>query len=1060
MAIIEPIGALSRLKETEQKLIASNRLFTLLSEMNRAIIRIKDPGELFQAICRISVETGKFRMAWVGLIDVASGQVKPVTHYGYEDGYFKSLSINLKEQSRGVPVAESISIGNVIIVTDIATDTRLQPWGELALKQGYRSLAIVPLRLKGLFYGNLVIYADKPAVFTDQEAKLLDEIGADISYALDIMDGEKERKQMEEKLRESEQKYSTAFRYGPAIIAITTIKDGKFIEINDSYLHSTGYTRDEIIGRPSADINIWVKADDRNRMFRILKEKGRIINEEFDFRTKSGGIRTWLFSAEPASIAGEPCLIGIAVDVTERKRAEEMLWQSELKYSSLVEKGNDGIIIIEDGIIQFVNTRMKGMTGFAYEDVMGKQFIDFLSPEEKAPVMERGLKRLSGENIPTIYETAIATRDGRYIPVEVNASVTTYQGRPAMMAIIRDITGRKRAEAKLEAEAVRRRILIDQSRDGIVVLDNDGNVFEANRQFAKMLGYSNEEVRQLRVWDWEYQFTHERLMEMIHTVDEKGDHFETRHRRKDGTIYDVEISTNGAIFAGQKLIFCVCRDITERKKAENILLEREKRFTDITESSSEWIWEVDTKGKYTYSSPVVEKILGYKPDEILNKHFYDLFLSEYREDLMKAAFAAFAQKQPFREFINQNVHKSGKIVSLSTSATPILDKDGNLLGYRGSDTDITERQQAQETLKASEIRYRRLFESAKDGILIIDAQTGLIIDVNPFIIELLGFSYNAIVGKELWEIGFLKDIIASKERFEELIRTEFTRYEDLPLKNAEGRQMNVEFASNLYEVDHRKVIQCNIRDITTRKQIEAKTLEMEALKRINQAKSELLANVSHELRTPLASIKGFIETLIETDVKWSTRQQLDFLQSANKEVDRLTFLIRDLLDMSRIDSGKMVLDRRSYPVSEILDSASGVLSIITAKHKLEILVAADLSSIQADKVRIEQVIMNLVENATKFSAEGSPIVIEVKGADDNVIFSVEDKGEGISPKSIGNLFNRFYQAERVVSGKARGTGLGLAICKGIVEAHGGKIWVESQLGKGSKFSFSFPITNQ
>jgi len=160
-------------------------------------------------------------------------------------------------------------------------------------------------------------------------------------------------------------------------------------------------------------------------------------------------------------------------------------------------------------------------------------------------------------------------------------------------------------------------------------------------------------------------------------------------------------------------------------------------------------------------------------------------------------------------------------------------------------------------------------------------------------------------------------------------------------------------------------------DITEHKQTEAKLIEIQALKRINQVKSELLANVSHELRTPLASIKGFIETLIATDVKWSKKQQMEFLQAANMQTDRLTLLIRDLLDMSRIDSGKLNLDKHSYLVGEILDSVSGVLSVITEKHKLKIVKAPDLPPIQVDKVRIGQVITNIVENATKFSASGN-----------------------------------------------------------------------------------------
>ena len=134
--------------------------------------------------------------------------------------------------------------------------------------------------------------------------------------------------------------------------------------------------------------------------------------------------------------------------------------------------------------------------------------------------------------------------------------------------------------------------------------------------------------------------------------------------------------------------------------------------------------------------------------------------------------------------------------------------------------------------------------------------------------------------------------------------------------------------------------------------------------------------------------------------------------------------------------------------------------IVTAKHNLEKRLVADLPSLKVDKVRIPQVIINLAENATKFSPEGSPIVIEAKCEEENIVISVDDRGEGISENSIGKLFNRFYQAERVVSGKIRGTGLRLVICKGIIEAHGGKIWVESQMGKGSKLSFTIPVNNR
>jgi PAS domain S-box-containing protein len=149
---------------------------------------------------------------------------------------------------------------------------------------------------------------------------------------------------------------------------------------------------------------------------------------------------------------------------------------------------------------------------------------------------------------------------------------------------VKDITERKQAEEQLKDEVNRRRILVEQSRDGIVVLDQNGKVFEANQQYAQMLGYSMEEVQQLYVWDWDTQWTKEQLLGKIREVDETGDHFETYHRRKDGTYYDVEISTNGSVYRGQKLVFCVCRDTTERNRAQK---EREKLIKELQEALKE-----------------------------------------------------------------------------------------------------------------------------------------------------------------------------------------------------------------------------------------------------------------------------------------------------------------------------------------------------------------------------------------------------------------------------------------------------------------------------------------
>jgi PAS domain S-box-containing protein len=245
--------------------------------------------------------------------------------------------------------------------------------------------------------------------------------------------------------------------------------------------------------------------------------------------------------------------------------------------------------------------------------------------------------------------------------------------------------------------------------------------------------------------------------------------------------------------------------------------------------------------------------------------------------------------------------------------------------------------------------------------------------------------------------------------------------------------------------------------IIARHQAEARAIEVETLKRTSKAKSELLANVAHELRTPLVSIKGFIETLLENDVNWNNEQRISFLKSANNETDRLNYLIKDLLDVSRIESGKFALSLKKCSIGEIIESARPVVKAITSRHKLSISLSSEMTELMVDKLRIVQVITNLVENATKFSPEGSTIMIATHVEDNNLVIRIIDEGVGIPPEAVNQLFSRFFQIEPKPSGKIMGTGLGLTICKGIVEAHGGKIWVESPQGKGSKFSFSIPV---
>jgi K+-sensing histidine kinase KdpD len=230
-----------------------------------------------------------------------------------------------------------------------------------------------------------------------------------------------------------------------------------------------------------------------------------------------------------------------------------------------------------------------------------------------------------------------------------------------------------------------------------------------------------------------------------------------------------------------------------------------------------------------------------------------------------------------------------------------------------------------------------------------------------------------------------------------------------------------------------------------------------ALKELNNMRTEFLANVSHELRTPLAVIKGSANSLLQGDVIFDDQTRQYFLQSIDKDADTLTRLVDDLLMMSRLEAEALEVKRKQCRLSEIVASIKDRLDNLAANHNLEIDISDDLPKVNIDDIRIGQVLTNLVENATKFSANNTTIRITAEQRNNEIIMSVEDEGIGIPPELHEKIFERFFQADGLKTGRRKGTGLGLAICRGIVEAHQGRIRVDSRVEKGTRFSLSLPV---
>ena len=380
------------------------------------------------------------------------------------------------------------------------------------------------------------------------------------------------------------------------------------------------------------------------------------------------------------------------------------------------------------------------------------------------------------------------------------------------------------------------------------------------------------------------------------------------------------------------------------------------------------------------------------------------------------------------------------------------------ISLKASNTDISKHKKTEEALLASEIRYRRLFESAKDGILILDAETGKIVDVNPFLIDLLGFSYEQFIEKTIWEIGSFKDIISNYEKFLELQKNEYVRYHNLPIVTNHGRKIHVEFVSNIYLADNKNVIQCNIRDISQRIEIETELIKAkEKAEESDRLKSSFLSNMSHEIRTPMNGILGFTELLKEPNLKSDDIQ--DYVQIIQISGTRMLNTINNIVDVSKIESGLIQNNISETNINEKMEFTYKFFTPEVEFKGLQLFLKNGLTTIESiiktDNEKVYGILTNLVKNAIKFTYEGS-IIFGYDKKGEFLEFFIKDTGVGIPENQKKLIFERFRQGSESYNRGYEGSGLGLSIAKSYVEMLGGEIWMESQEGKGTTFYFTIP----
>jgi PAS domain S-box-containing protein len=547
------------------------------------------------------------------------------------------------------------------------------------------------------------------------------------------------------------------------------------------------------------------------------------------------------------------------------------------------------------------------------------------------------------------------------------------------------------------------------------------------------------------------------------------DIYELTYIRKDGSRLPAVVSVT-ALRDEQKGIIgylLIGTDNTARKHVEEERMRLDQRLRDqqfytrsLIESNIDALVSTDPQGIMIDVNKQMEALTGCTRDELIGAPFKDHFTDPARAEA--ATHLVLSEKKVTNYELTARA-SDGRETVVSYNATTFYDRARVLQGVFAAARDITDERRTAKALSASELRYRRLFETAKEGIVILDPTTGMVVDVNPFLIELLGFSREQFLGKSIWELGFFKDIVANEDKFKELTEKEYIRYENMPLETIDGHRIEVEFISNVYLVNGLKVIQCIVRDVSARRKAEdeVKALYAELEERVILRTSELESankeleafsySVSHDLRGPLRAMDGFSQAVLEDHGALLPEEGRRQLETIRAGAQRMGSLIDALLAFARLS--RQELNKREINTGQLVRGTLDDLGSPWRDRDVEVRLGP-LPSCSGDPLLLKQVWINLLSNALKYTRRREKAVVEIGCVDTDGVetFFVRDNGTGFDMRYVDKLFGVFQRFHRVED--FEGTGVGLAIVQRIVQRHGGRIWAEAVVDRGSTFYFT------
>ena len=860
-----------------------------------------------------------------------------------------------------------------------------------------------------------------------------------------------ERKQAEQKIIEYNRYVDNLIKSIPDTLIVID-ENGRIKTVNQALLDLLKYNEKDVINQ---DIGKVFAAAVKNI---ILGKTVRDIRVEY--QTGTGEII-------PISLSGSAmhddagnvsAVILIGRDMRQQIKMQEDIVASEKKHRELIENMREGLWHINSNAVTvFVNPEMERILGYSADEMIGKPLWDFMDDVWKKKA-EKKFQQEKQTGCGLQFEFGFKHKNGQIIIVLMNTFPFIESGKyNGSMATLIDITERKQNEQKIQDLLEFNQIIINTSFIGIAVYKAIGQCVQINQAVAAIIGEKEEELlsqnfRHNEVWKKsgmlqsaeEALISGKKVSREIQTVTTFGKE----------VWYDAQFILFNTKNESHLLVMLL--DIKERKQAEKKIIKQniELKIKDnAIETAINGISFADMQGNVFYANNSFVKMTEYNREELYGKTPVLFHPTDELENLEKALEQI--RTKGFWQGELKTKKKNGVLFDAYLSTSLVKDDSGNPVCMMAVFEDITERKQAEIALAESEEIQSTIIENLPAGVIIIDAATRIIEKVNGVAQTLFGASKEMILGKRCHSficpaqekecpICDLGQIVDNSERI---------------LLTADGSSIPIlKSVTKINKKGVEKLLECFV-DITERKQAEEKLKKAkEAAESANRIKSQFLANMSHEIRTPMNAIMGMSYLCLEENLHPKIRE---YIEIVNKSANSLLTIINDILDMSKIEAGKVEIEHADFDLNDIVKSLSDMFSIISMGKnlKFQTYIQKEVSvSLNGDSNRLKQILINLINNAVKFTREGEVrlTVSLIEKRDDKIKlqFSVRDTGIGISEENKIKLFQPFSQVDGSATRKFGGTGLGLVISKHLVELMGGEIWVESEINKGSEFSFT------